>query len=75
MPSSSRECTGTYKSTCHERRYEWANAYLFGVLEVLEQGVLVPGDALAHVRLRVREAIRLASLPAEHAINRQERIA
>lgn len=38
---------------------------LLGVLQVLEQGVLVPGDALGLVRVRVRESSRLASLASE----------
>ncbi|KAJ8108715.1 hypothetical protein OPT61_g7974 [Boeremia exigua] len=45
-----------------------AGDVLLGVLEVLEQRVLVPGDALLLVGVRVRVAVDLASLAAEQAV-------
>ena len=39
--------------------------YLFRVLEVLKEGLLVPSDPLVHVGSGVGEALRLASLTAE----------
>ena len=39
--------------------------HLFGVLEVLEESLLVPSDTLVHVGSGVGEALRLASLTAE----------
>lgn len=47
-----------------ERHLRARNVF-FGVLEVLEQGLLIPGDALADVRSGVREPIGLAGLAAE----------
>lgn len=41
---------------------------LLGVLEVLEQCVLVPGDALLLVGVGVRVAVDLAGLAAEEAM-------
>ena len=43
------------------------NTHLLGVLKVLEEGVLVPGDTLVHVRSGVRVALALASLTTENA--------
>merc|ERR1719223_614329 len=45
-----------------------ARDVLFGVEQVLEEGVLAPDDALLDVLLRVREALSLASLAAEEAV-------
>lgn len=41
---------------------------LLGVLEVLEEGVLVPGDALLLVGIGVGVAVDLAGLTAEKAV-------
>ena len=41
--------------------------HLFRVLEVLEEGLLVPGDTLVHVGSGVGEAIGLTGLTAEDA--------
>ena len=40
--------------------------HLFGVLEVLEEGLLVPGDALVDVGGGVGEALGLSRLATEH---------
>lgn len=48
-------------------------ADLFGVLEVLEEGVRVPGDTLVHVGSGVREAVDLARLAAEDSVDEQAR--
>jgi len=45
-----------------------ARDVLLGVLEVLEQCVLVPGDALLLVGVGVRVAVDLAGLAAEEAV-------
>lgn len=45
-----------------------ARDVLLGVLQVLEQGILVPGDTLADVGSRVREARSLTSLAAEQTV-------
>ena len=42
--------------------------YLLGVLKVLEESLLVPGDTLVHVGSRVAEAGGLTSLAAENAV-------
>ena len=42
--------------------------YLLGVLQVLEESLLVPGDTLVHVGSRVAEAGGLTSLAAENAV-------
>lgn len=53
---------------------EYGGAYLgtgdvlLGVLEVLEEGFLVPRDALVDVGLGVREALDGAGLTAEEAV-------
>ena len=44
---------------------------LLGVLEVLEEGLLVPGDTLVHVGSGVGEAIGLTGLTAEDTARRQ----
>ena len=49
-----------------------ARDVLLRVLEVFDQRLLVPGDPLRDVRLRVREAFRLASLAAEEPVCRQK---
>ena len=48
--------------------------HLFGVLKVFEEGVLIPGDALVHVRSGVRIALRLASLAAEKPTKAQRHV-
>ena len=45
-----------------------AGDVLLGVLEVLEEGVLVPSDALVDVGSRVRVTTGLTSLATEHAV-------
>ena len=45
--------------------------HLFRVLEVLEEGLLVPGDTLVHVGSGVGEAIGLTGLTAEDTARRQ----
>lgn len=40
--------------------------HLFGVLEVLKQSLLVPSDALVHIRSSIRETLALARLTAKH---------
>ena len=42
------------------------DTHLFGVLEVLEEGLLVPGDALVDVGGGVGEALGLSGLATEH---------
>ena len=42
--------------------------YLLGVLQVLEESLLVPGDTLVHVGSRVAEAGGLTSLATEDAV-------
>lgn len=58
--------------TCHGYRLIKAQAthgdVLLGVLEVFEEGVLVPGDALLLVALRVGESGNLTSLATEEAV-------
>ena len=49
-----------------------ARDVLLRVLEVFDQRLLVPGDPLRDIRLRVREALRLASLTTEEAICRRK---
>lgn len=44
------------------------DTYLLGVLKVLEESLLVPGDTLVHVGSRVAEAGGLTSLAAENAV-------
>ena len=44
------------------------DTYLLGVLKVLEESLLVPGDTLVHVGSRVAEAGGLTSLAAEDAV-------
>ena len=44
------------------------DTYLLGVLKVLEESLLVPGDTLVHVGSRVAEAGSLTSLAAENAV-------
>lgn len=44
------------------------STHLFGVLEVLEEGLLVPGDALVDIGGSVGEAIGLTSLATEHTV-------
>ena len=44
--------------------------HLFRVLEVLKEGLLVPGNTLVHVGSGVREAIGLTSLTTEHTKKR-----
>ena len=41
--------------------------HLFRVLEVLEEGLLVPGDTLVHVGSSIGEAVRVARFTAEDA--------
>jgi len=45
-----------------------AGDVLLGVLQVLEQGVLVPGDALGLVGVRVRESGRLSGLATDQSM-------
>ena len=44
------------------------DTYLLGVLKVLEESLLVPGDTLVHVGSRVAEAGGLTSRAAENAV-------
>ena len=44
------------------------DTYLLGVLKVLEESLLVPGDTLVHVGSRVAEAGGLTSLATEDAV-------
>lgn len=46
----------------------WGMTHTFGVLEVLEEGLLVPGDTLVDVGLGVREAFDTAGLAAEETV-------
>ena len=41
------------------------STYLLGVLEVLEESLLLPNDPLVHVRGRVRVVLCLTGLAAE----------
>ena len=47
-------------------------ADLFGVLEVFEKGIRVPGDALVHVCSGVRETIDLARFTAEDSTSQKK---
>lgn len=51
-------------------RHLGAGDELFGVLEVVEEGVLGPGDALLLVGVGVGEAVDGARLAAEEAVER-----
>ena len=46
-----------------------ARTHLFGVLEVLEESLLVPSDTLVHVGSGVGEALRLTGLATEDTAN------
>ncbi len=50
----------------NKRRPFTTSAYLFGVLEVLEEGLLAPGDALVDVGSGVRKAFGFAGVATEH---------
>ena len=45
-----------------------AVTYLLGVLQVLEESLLVPGDTLVHVGSRITETGGLTSLAAEDTV-------
>ena len=51
-----------------ERLHVKTVTYLLGVLQVLEESLLVPGDTLVHVGSRVAEAGGLTSLAAEDTV-------
>ena len=51
-----------------ERLHVKTVTYLLGVLQVLEESLLVPGDTLVHVGSRVAEAGGLTSLATEDAV-------
>lgn len=52
------------------KRHLCTGNVLLGVLEVVEHGVLVPGDALLLVGVGVGEAVDRAGLAAENAVER-----
>jgi hypothetical protein len=52
------------------KRHLCAGNVLLGVLEVIEHGVLVPGDALLLVGVGVGEAVDRAGLAAKDAVER-----
>jgi hypothetical protein len=52
------------------RAHVRSGTHLFRVLEVLEERLLVPGDALVDVGGGVGEVLRLASVTAEDTMNR-----
>lgn len=51
------------------RRMAERGTYLLGVLEVLEESLLSPGDALVHVSGSVGVAVCLTGLATENATN------
>ena len=49
------------------------STYLLGVLEVLEESLLLPGNTLVHVGSGVRVAVRLTALATENAGDQETR--
>jgi hypothetical protein len=48
-----------------ELRRSVKRSHFFGVLEVLEEGILLPNDPFANVSCSVREALGLAGFPSK----------
>ena len=65
MPSSCPEYTAFMDDVTASLLRNKRNSYLLGVLEVFEESVLVPSDALVHVGSGVGVAVGLTGLATE----------